>query len=75
MKVVSLNLFYLYVRLQLVHQEGQSHYEIATDKNELSSVNKKSDIGMVKCQAYGEVGVKNRAGSNEVNAEGVYEHI
>ena len=40
-------------------------------------MNKTSDIGMVKCQAYGEVGVKNRAG--EINAlgnnAGVYEHI
>ena len=52
----------------------------------MSSVNKTSNIGMVKCQAYGEVGVKNRAGEvgvknragevNEVrNNSGVYEHI
>ena len=61
--------------MQLANQEGQSQYEIVKDKNELSSVNKKSDIDMVKCQAYGEVGVKNRAGGNEVNAAGVYEHI
>ena len=31
----------------------------------MSSVNTTSDIGMVKCEAYGEVGVRNRAG--EIN--------
>ena len=38
---------------------------------------KTSDIDMVKCQAYGEVGVKERAGgSNEVsNTSGVHEQI
>ena len=43
----------------------------------MSSVNKTSDIGMVKCQAYGEVGVRNRAREvNDLNnnATGVYEH-
>ena len=63
------------IRLQLAHQEGQSQYEIVKNKDELSSVNKTSDIGMVKHQAYGDVGVKNRAGGNEVNKAGVYEHI
>ena len=43
----------------------------------MSSVNKTSDIGMVKCQAYGDVAVRNRAGEvNELgNNAGVYEHI
>ena len=43
----------------------------------MSSVNKTSDIGMVKCQAYGEVAVRNRAGEvNELSSNaGVYEHI
>ena len=59
----------------MVQQEGQSQYEIVGNKSHMSSVNKTSDIGMVKCQAYGEVGVKNRAGENEVNTAGVYEHI
>ena len=61
----------------MVQQEGQSQYEIVGNKRHMSSVNKTSDIGMVKCQAYGEVGAKNRAGEiNEVgNNAGVYEHI
>ena len=62
---------FLPIILQLARQEGQSQYEIVKNKDELSSVNKTSDIGMVKCQAYGEVGVKNRAGGNEVNMAGV----
>ena len=61
----------------MVQQEGQSQYEIVGTKSHMSSVNKASDIGMVKCQAYGEVGVKNRAGEiNEIGENaGVYEHI
>ena len=61
----------------MVEQEGQSKHEIDGTKSHMSSVNKTSDIGMVKCQAYGEVGVKNRAGEiNELgNNAGVYEHI
>ena len=61
----------------MVQQEGQSRYEIVGNKGHKGSVNKTSDIGMVKCQAYGEVGVKNRAGEiNELsNNAGVYEHI
>ena len=61
----------------MVQQEGQSRYEIVGTKSHVSSVNKTSDIGMVKCQAYGEVGVKNRAGEvNQLgNNAGVYEHI
>ena len=44
------------------------------DKN---SMPKDSDIGMVKCQAYGEAGVKYMAGGNkeENAAGGVYEHV
>ena len=46
-------------------------------KCHMSSNNTTSDIGMVKCQAYGEVGVRNSAG--EVNEHGsiagVYELI
>ena len=60
----------------MVQQEGQSQYEIVGTKSHMSSMNKTSEIGMVKCQAYGEVGVRNRAG--EVNQLGnkaeVYEH-
>ena len=61
----------------MVQQKGQSQLEIDGTKSHKSSVNKASDIGMVKCQAYGEVGVKNRAGEiNELgNNAGVYEHI
>ena len=61
----------------MVQQEGQSQYENVGTKSDMSSVNKKSDIGMVKCQAYGEVGVRNRAGEiNELsNNTRVYEHI
>ena len=62
----------------MVQQEGQSQYEIVGTKSHMSSVNKTSDIGMVKCQAYGEVGARNRAGEiNDLsnNAAGVYEHI
>ena len=70
--------FLLYFkRLQLVQQEGQSQYEIVGTKSHMSSDNNTSNIGMVKCQAYGEVGVRNSAG--EVNEHGgiagVYEHI
>ena len=64
--------------MQLVQQKGQSQYEIVETKSHMSSVNKTSDIGMVKCQAYGEIGVRNRAGEiNELsnNAAGVYDHI
>ena len=61
----------------MAQQEGQSQYEIVGTKSHMSSDNKTSDIAMVKCQAYGEVGVRNRAG--EVNEHGsnagVYEHI
>ena len=62
-----------FIRLQLVQQEGQSHYDIVGTKSHISSDNNTSDMGMVKCQAYGEVGVRNRDehGSNA----GVYEHI
>ena len=62
----------------MVQQEGQSQYEIVGTKSHMSSENKASDIGMVKCQAYGEVGVRNRTGDvNELsnNAARVYEHI
>ena len=61
----------------MVHQEGPSQYEIVGTKSHMSSVNKTSDIGMVKCQVYGEVGVRNRAGEiNEVGSNaGIYEHI
>ena len=61
----------------MVQQERQSQYEIVGTKSHMSSVNKTSGIGMVKCQAYGEVGVKNRAGEiNEVDSSAiVYEHI
>ena len=61
----------------MVQQKGQSQHEIDGTESHKSSVNKASDIRVVKCQAYGEVGVKNRAGEiNELgnNAE-VYEHI
>ena len=63
-------------RLQLRNQR-KCQYEIVRNTNELSSVAKTSHIDMVKCQAYGEVGVENRSGdSNEVNnTAGVYEHI
>ena len=65
-----------FIRLQLV-QQGQSQYEIVRTKSYVSSDNKTADVGMVKCQAYGEVGVRSRAG--EVNEHssiaGVYEHI
>ena len=63
--------------MQLVQQERQSQYEIVGTKSRMSSVNKTSDIGMVKCQAYGEVAVRNRAGEiNEFGGNaGVYEHI
>ena len=61
----------------MVQQEGQCQYEIVGTKSHMSSDNNTSDIGMVKCQAYGEVGDRNRTG--EVNAHGsnsgVYEHI
>ena len=62
----------------MVQQEGQSQYDIVGTKSHISSDNKTtSDIGMVKCQAYGEVGVRNSAG--EVTEHGsnaaVYEHI
>ena len=69
-------MFY-FIRLKLVQQEGQSQYKIVGTKRHMSSVNKTSDIGMVKCQAYGEVGVRIRAGEiNDVsNNAGVYEHI
>ena len=68
---------YSFIRLQLVQQEGQSQYEMVGTKSRMSSVNETSDIGMVKCQAYGEVGVRNRAGEvNDLsNNAGVYEHI
>ena len=61
----------------MVQQEGQSQYEIVATKCHMSSENKGSDIGMVKCQAYGEVGVGNRAGEiNELsNNARVYEDI
>ena len=61
----------------MVQQEGQSQYEIVGTKSHMSSVNKTSDIGMVKCQAYGEVPVRNRAGEiNELGSNArVYEHI
>ena len=61
----------------LVQQDGLSQYETVVNKGHKGSVNKTSDIGMVKCQAYGEVCVKNRAGEiNELsNNAGVYEHI
>ena len=38
---------------------------------------KDSDIGMVKCQAYGEVGVKYMAGGNNEDnaADAFYEHF
>ena len=61
----------------MVQQEGQSQYEIVETKSHMSSYNKTSDIGMLKCQAYGEVDVRNRAGEvneHSINA-GVYEHI
>ena len=61
----------------MVQQEGQSQYEIVGTKSHMSSVNKTSDVGMVKCQAYGEVGVRNRASEvNELDSNAaVYEHI
>ena len=61
----------------MVQQEGQSQYGIVGTKSHMSSANKTSDIGMVKWQAYGEVGVRNRACEiNELsNNAGVYEHI
>ena len=61
----------------MVQQEGQSQYEIVGNKGHMSSVNKTSDIGMVKCQAYGEVAVRKRSGEvNELGSNaGVYEHI
>ena len=61
----------------MVQQEGQSQNDIVGTKSHMSSVNITSDIGMVKCQAYGEVAVRNRASEiNELsNNAGVYEHI
>ena len=60
-----------------MQQEGQSQYEIVGTKSHMSSMNKTSDVGMVKCQAYGEVGVRNRASEvNELDSNtAVYEHI
>ena len=49
----------------MVQQEEQSKYETVGNRRHMSSVKKTSDIGMVKCQTYGEVGVRNRAG--EIN--------
>ena len=67
----------LIIRLQLIQQEGQSQYEMVGNKGHMSSVNKTLDVGMVKCQAYGEVAIKNRAGEvNELSSNaGVYEQI
>ena len=71
------NSLFSFIRLQLVQQEGQSQYEIVGTKSHMSSVNKTSDIGMVKCQAYGEVGVRNSTGEvNEHSSNAaVYEPI
>ena len=47
------------------HEGGKKH-----------SQSKGGDISMVQCRAYGEVGVKNRAGFIEVNkSSGLYEDI
>ena len=64
------------------NQESSTHYEIVKDKNIDKNKEKKSpgfkgkDISMVQCQAYGEVGVKFRAGASDVTQSGgLYEHI
>ena len=49
----------------MVQQEEQSQYETVGNRSHMRSVKIKSDIGIVKCQTYGEVGVRNRAG--EIN--------
>jgi len=73
----------LLVGLQLVSQEGSSHYEcvntrrVKNYKEKKNSVSKDKDISMVNCHAYGEVGAKTTVGEIEDGdtAGGVYEHI
>ena len=62
----------------MICQEGNTLEKIKGRNNkDKNSAPKDSDIEMVKCQAYGEVGVKYMAGgNNEGNAaDVVYEHI
>ena len=51
--------------------------EVKNQKDQNTSMSNDSDIGMMKCQAYGEVGVKYMAGGNikDNTAVSVYEHI
>ena len=64
------------------NQENSTPYEIVKDRNINKNKEKKSpgskggDISMVQCEAYGEVGVKFRAGASDVNnCSGLYEHV
>ena len=62
----------------MISQEGNTLEKRKGKKNkDKNSMPKDSDIGMVKCQAYGEVGVKYMAGGNneDIAADVVYEHI
>ena len=61
------------------NQENSTQYEIVKDrsidkcKEKKYPASKGGDISMVQCQAYGEVGVKFRAGANK--SSGLYEDV
>ena len=63
------------------NQEHSTQYEIVKDRNivkkkDISPGSKGGDISMVQCQAYGEVGVKTRAGASDANnSGGLYEDV
>jgi len=65
--------FYLFIRLQLSRQEEVSQYDNIQSSKNVASESHDENIGMEKCQAYGEVGMKYWAGGNEDG--GVYKHV